>query len=617
MTPHATRPPASGALRLARQSWRLQHIDSQRAFALAEQALARALASGDVVAEAWARLSRGFHLLYFATPAAAAPELTRAQRCFDACGDRAGHVLAGAGLARGMWRDGRFRDALAHALSLRDEGLRVLKADERGLLLNAIAGCHSAHGDSAQAFAYMFQALRDAGPTRAHGFDAVLHCNLAHELIQIGDCHEALRHVDQGIARSVGSRNARLVGALLINRVICLTDLGRPHEALPDIERVLALPADASGRGELGSHFETLAVAALRAGKTELGRRLAAQALQAPPASNPDEQVERVVAAAMAAQAQGRLRHALALLEQAQPLFGSGVEGLSLRMRCMALLALAGLQERLGRPVEALATMRAWQRLHSELAHLASGARYQAAALQTELLRLQHKLDENDARRRATERARAELQAINGQLSQKIAEVQALQAALKQQASRDFLTGLFNRRHLSDTLPAMLALAQRDRQPLAVVVIDLDHFKAVNDLHGHDVGDTLLAAFGRLLRDHGRKSDLAFRYGGEEFCLLMPRTTATAAARKVDRLRALWRATPLADAGAGLPELDFSAGVADTLPGAHLAPCTPASLLKAADDALLLAKQSGRGRVLVAGATPRPARVRSAGATAP
>ncbi len=602
MSSPPTRTPTSTALRLARRSWKLQHVDSQRAIACAEKALAQALAAGDVTAESWARLSRGFHLLYFATPGEAAPELTHAQRCFETTGDRAGHILAGVGLARGLWRAGRFRESLQRVLSLRDEGMRVLRPGQRGILLNTIAGCYSAQGQSEQAFAYMYQALRDAGPAQAHGFDAVLHCNLAHELLQLGDCQEALRHVDQGIARCAALKNGRLLSVLLINRVICLTELNRPNEALPDIERVLALPADASGRGTMSSAFETLAIAALRAGEAALGGRLVEQALRAPPTPNPDEQVERIVAAAMLEQARGRLPQALAELERALPwVGGDGAEGLSLRLRCLAFLSLADLHERAGDAAQALASMRVWQRLHLERAELASRARYQAAALQTELLRLQHKLEENDARRRATERARSELEAINQQLSHKIEEVQALQAALRQQATRDFLTGLFNRRHLNDTLPSMLALAERDQQPLAVAIIDFDHFKAVNDQHGHAVGDMLLAAFGRLLIEQGRKSDVACRYGGEEFCLLMPRTDAQAACRKVKALLKLWRSTVFALDGITLSGLSFSAGVCDS----RQAPQSGAALLKVADDSLLQAKDLGRSRVLPADAAAR------------
>jgi diguanylate cyclase (GGDEF)-like protein len=149
-------------------------------------------------------------------------------------------------------------------------------------------------------------------------------------------------------------------------------------------------------------------------------------------------------------------------------------------------------------------------------------------------------------------------------LAQKVDEIQALQSALRQQATRDELTGLFNRRHLNDTLPAMWALAQRDRKPLAAVIIDLDHFKRVNDEHGHDAGDRLLAAFGRLLAANLRKSDVACRYGGEEFCVLMPETDAAGARRKIAALLKRWRVESLLQGAVGDAGTSFSAGVADS-----------------------------------------------------
>ncbi len=595
------RPSISSALRMARKAWTLQHVDSPRSIALAKTALARAQEREDTAAEGWARLVQGFYHLYFTTPKEAAPELTRAQACFERTGDRSGFILAGAGLARGLWRSGRSREALAQVLALRDEGLDILRHDLRGILINTIAGCYSAHGQSEQAFAYMYEALRGAGPKHSHGFDAVLHCNLAHELLQLGDCPEALRHVDQGIARCAGLNNGRLLAVLLINRIICLIELGRPAEALPDIARVLEMPTDESGRGTMSSHFETFAIAAFRAGETALGHELAVRAAGAPETPLADEKVERVVAAALDEQLRGRLAQATACLDKALPLVGAAegdpvAEGLSLRVRCLFFLAQADLYERRGEASRALVALRSWQRVQLERAQLASRARYQAAALQTELLRMQHQVDENVARRRRTERARAELESINQELSRKVIEVQGLQEALRQQATRDFLTGLFNRRHLNDALPAMLALAGRDRQALTVAIIDLDHFKAVNDVHGHAVGDALLAAFGELLVKQGRKSDVACRYGGEEFCLLMPHTDAQAALRKIIDLLSIWRTTEFNIEGRTIVGQTFSAGVCDS--GAR--PQTMAMLLKAADDALLAAKQLGRARVVSA-----------------
>ncbi|HJW12256.1 MAG TPA: diguanylate cyclase [Albitalea sp.] len=598
MNPPRARSPSSAALRLARKSWKLQHLDSAQAIALAEQALTRAQGSADVNAEAWARLSRGYHLMYYATPREAMPELAQAQALFDATHDRAGHILAGAGAARCLWRGGKFAESLQRVLPLRGEGLRVLKHDERGILLNTIAGCYSAQGQSEQAFAYMYQALRDSAPVRGHGFDAVLYCNLAHELLQLGDYHEALRHVDEGIARCAGLNNARLLSVLLVNRVICLTDLDRPDESIADIRRLLTLPTDASGRGTMSTHFETMAIAALRAGDVALGSELVERAQRAVRVAIPDDELELVVAVAELASLRGQFRQAATQLEQARPLAERGAVGLSLRVRCLFFQTLADVRERMVDPVGSLACLRTWQRLHVERAHLASRARYQAAALHTELVRLQHELDDIDARRRSTERARRELEAINQQLSQKVDEVQSLQTALRQQAVRDFLTGLFNRRHLNEVLPSMIALAQRDQQPLAVALIDLDHFKAINDRHGHGAGDRLLAAFGDMLGQQCRKSDVACRYGGEEFCLLMPRTDAPAARRKLGALLKLWRAAQFNVDAHTLTGNTFSAGITDTQSGAASAE----ALLKHADDLLLEAKRLGRNRIVVADA---------------
>jgi two-component system, cell cycle response regulator len=306
----------------------------------------------------------------------------------------------------------------------------------------------------------------------------------------------------------------------------------------------------------------------------------------------PDEQVELVVARAMLAAAEGRPAEAQALLARCAAADGPCPRA---GLRAQALLAeeWSHLLEQQGAEAEALAQLRRWQALNAERSRLASRARYQAAALQTELLTLQHRLEETHARQRATERARAELVLANRALSRQIEQVQALQAALREQATQDALTGLANRRHLNDTLPGLLALALRERAPLAVAVIDLDHFKQVNDTHGHPVGDRVLAAFGRLLREQLRASDQAFRYGGEEFCLLMPHTGRAAARGKLEQLLRAWQAVVHEHDGGVLGGCSFSAGVTDTT---QVAP-SPQALLTAADHALLAAKRAGRGRI--------------------
>ncbi|MBT9490058.1 MAG: diguanylate cyclase [Rubrivivax sp.] len=590
-------PTASPALRQAHRAWNLLHVNAAQARATATRAIAAAEAAREPAAEGWARLVGGMHCLYYGTAPQAEQELRTAERCFQRAGDRPGLILARATVGRALWRQGRFSDALAQVLPLRDEGMRVLNPTQRAVMLNAIAGCYSAYGDSAQAFAYMFQALRDAGPRRGRGFDTVLHCNLSHELMQIGDFEEALRHVGAGLARCREFDNPRLSAVLWINRVTCLTELGRANEALADVRILAGMPATADGRGTIAPHYETLAIAALKAGEQRLGAELVARALADSPPRLPDEHLEQAAAAALLALAQNRpLRAVKALLPVQAQAQDDAIDGQSLRLRALYFDVLAEAWRRAGRSAPALAALQHWQTVQRCQAQRASQARYQSATLQTELLRLQHRLDETDAAKRATERARGALVAINEELSRRVREVQALQEALREQATQDTLTGLFNRRHLNDTLPQLHALARREAQPLALVIIDLDHFKQVNDRHGHAAGDQLLAAFGELLASQSRRSDVACRYGGEEFCLLMPRTDAAAARRKAQALLRRWRAQRFTLGKTTLEGLSFSAGVADTgLAG------SPDALLKAADDALLAAKRNGRSRVQLNG----------------
>ncbi|MGB2817842.1 MAG: diguanylate cyclase [Burkholderiaceae bacterium] len=596
------RQPASGALRRARQAWKFQYSDSARSLALAEQALVAARTGGNVAAEGWARLTLGHWRLRYAATADALSELQAAARCFSASGDRRGEIMALVGQARCHWRRGQVREPLSQVMALRNEAMGVLNREERSMMLNVIAGCYSSRGDSPEAFAYLNQALRESHAASGHGFDVVLLCNIAHELLQLGDYYEALKYLDEGIARCARMANNHLLAVLLLNRVICLTDLDLAAEAIEEVRRLSALIGD-TGRADSVEICAVMALAALRAGFLEEAAKLLAIADEALSEETlAEEAIALIVARAELLRASGACGEAIAVLDAAEPL---PVEGLTLRARCLFFQTRAVALEQCGDAGRALADLRHWQALHQNRTLMASKGRYQAASLQTELLRVRQQRDEIDAQRKASERAKADLEAINGALSEKMREVESLQAALKDQAVRDFLTGLYNRRHLNDVLPPMLALAKRHDEPLALAVIDLDHFKEVNDRYGHAAGDRVLASFGKLLRTRLRRSDIACRYGGEEFCVLMPRTSAAVARAKLDQLLKVWRATRF-DLGTGvLTGESFSVGIADSL----TTPGNGEALLNAADDCTLLAKRQGRGRVMVH--VPLPGTVRA------
>lgn len=159
----------------------------------------------------------------------------------------------------------------------------------------------------------------------------------------------------------------------------------------------------------------------------------------------------------------------------------------------------------------------------------------------------------------------------------------------------DALTGIANRRHFDGVLETEWRRGMRGELPLSVLLIDVDHFKRVNDEFGHQVGDEVLREVGRLLRGHAQRgADLAARYGGEEFVLVLPNTAADSALAQAERLR---EAVEQLDLSALLPNprrLTISIGVASAVPTSETA---SASLLQRADQALYQAKQNGRNRV--------------------
>jgi diguanylate cyclase (GGDEF)-like protein len=165
-----------------------------------------------------------------------------------------------------------------------------------------------------------------------------------------------------------------------------------------------------------------------------------------------------------------------------------------------------------------------------------------------------------------------------------------LHRMVEQQALVDSLTGLANRRACSDALQAEAARARRFGTPLSVVLADLDGFKEVNDVHGHAVGDEVLQTFADVLRRTVRDSDVAGRWGGEEFLLLLPGADADGAVQLAERVRAALPARRIADAE-GL-RVTASFGVAEHRPGSDAE-----HLLAAADEALYRAKRSGKDRV--------------------
>ncbi len=170
----------------------------------------------------------------------------------------------------------------------------------------------------------------------------------------------------------------------------------------------------------------------------------------------------------------------------------------------------------------------------------------------------------------------------------------------KELSLRDGLTGLFNRRFFEQVLE--LEAGKREISPLSLLLIDLDNFKRINDTHGHQGGDQVLAAVGHILRENCRGTDVVARYGGEEFALLMPGATANAALAMGERLRKTM-AESLITCGDRQIELTVSIGIADRSADR---PCSVSELVQRSDQSLYLAKNGGKNRVCSYSAGRKP-----------
>ncbi len=184
---------------------------------------------------------------------------------------------------------------------------------------------------------------------------------------------------------------------------------------------------------------------------------------------------------------------------------------------------------------------------------------------------------------------------VTKQASLALANIQ-LNESLRQQAIRDALTNLYNRRFMTESLEAELNRAQRHKHALSLLMLDLDHFKRINDRFGHETGDKTLRAFALTIQRNCRREDIPCRYGGEEFCVLLPETDRACAASVAEKLRKATAQTEVRSPGGELIPLTVSIGVAswsDRL-------LETEALINAADEALYQAKEQGRNRIVIA-----------------
>lgn len=182
----------------------------------------------------------------------------------------------------------------------------------------------------------------------------------------------------------------------------------------------------------------------------------------------------------------------------------------------------------------------------------------------------------------------------NEQLQQRLATIEQLKNRIREQSIRDPLTNLYNRRFLNEFMERELALARRNQKPLAVVMLDLDHFKQLNDQFGHQTGDKVIEMVAKHLLRQSRRTDVLFRYGGEEFLVILPNTNASQAQHLAENWRVhVEQAQVFAKHQA--VNITLSAGI--SIYPEHGS--TAFNLIQAADEALYQAKAAGRNQVVM------------------
>ena len=226
------------------------------------------------------------------------------------------------------------------------------------------------------------------------------------------------------------------------------------------------------------------------------------------------------------------------------------------------------------------------QREAIELNRKISRARKARLTAQEELLAVQHRANE-ELEKKVRERTET--------LHNTMQRLEAANDELSRLSFLDPLTKVYNRRYFDQTISAEIKRASRNDQPLAVAILDIDHFKQVNDTFGHLTGDQCLRRVAGVLKQQlEREGDVLARYGGEEFAFILPATSKSSAVFVANRARLAVEAIDVDHAGTPIP-LTISVGVAAWIPEIGE---SPKRLIEAADDALYLAKAAGRNQVM-------------------
>ncbi|HEU4557784.1 MAG TPA: diguanylate cyclase [Longimicrobium sp.] len=548
---------------LNRRTWDLRLSDPAEALRAAGEARAAAQAIGYARGEAYALRNVGGCRCLLLQYDAALAELEEAAHLFGGLDDAAGSASTLNWIGNVHWR--------------RSDYVAALRAQTEALALQRAAGDRFGEGDTLNYIGAVYHSLSDL-PRALEHYRASLALKEDHgdthgisqALNNIGNIHGDLGQYAAALEHHTRSLHLRRQLGDRLGEGIALANLGSSHEALGDYPRAMEFYHVALrhtyGTGDLLTRADVL---------RDLGdvhRKLG----DLPSALGFYREAIEVAVGADNASVEAGARVGL----------GQALAALDVDAAVNELRAALKLAKRIDSP-----------RIAYE-AHLALSTAYEAAgdlAAALEHYRAYHRVEDEVNGAEAERRIQALLVQAEIERSQREAELLRAQAAELERLTReDALTGVFNRRHLDAELALEWERARRFSRDLAAVMVDVDHFKAVNDGWSHATGDAVLRQVARLLRDGTRAVDVVGRYGGEEFLLVLVETPAERAALLCEKLRAGIEAHDWSSVAPGL-RVTASFGVAG-----NTAADTPAALLAAADACLYAAKHAGRNRVVSA-----------------
>ncbi|HYW11996.1 MAG TPA: GGDEF domain-containing protein, partial [Longimicrobium sp.] len=515
---------------LAEEAWPIRSSEHTRAESLATEALRLAEAADYPVGIALALRTLAWQQVYLHSDYEGGEVQLR---CSLDLLERAGEMRGRADVLNALGLTHRHTGRFSEALQVHLEALGRYRAshDRPGEAdaLGSIGGVYHLLGDLGRALEHYQAALdlrRTLGDTTG----------TAYPLINIGVIHAMIGEPERAVEHTTHALELHADGDAQA-AAVCLVNLGNAYVDMGDDERALEFLERAASRLNELENYGDEANCLCDIGRIHEGRGDDTQAFEYYLRSR--ELLERSGAHIYLPEVLIRLgalrvrtgKADAGLMDLDEALRVSESQGARQHAHA-AHEALAAAYETTGDPVRALEHHRAFHAVWREVYGTETNLRIQHAVVRAEMQQTQREAGILRETNEALTRADEEKARLLSQLQEQAAE-------LERQTREDPLTGAFNRRHLDAQLAAEWERARRFSRPLTVAMVDVDHFKDVNDRFSHAVGDEVLRTVARILRENTRGVDVVARYGGEEFCLILVEATADEAVQLCDRLRGL------------------------------------------------------------------------------